>query len=293
MQEQESDVSYINPRQARMRRRLGVMLRPVLRQEIIHTEENGLQRAMEAAREGVGTLILWNHFSERDGFDVAKRIVVQTPELVTRLNVFPVAQHQDRWPLPWLEAHGAFQYPFIVTSDTYKKVHEMLNDGREFIVLNEKGELEKIKDDGTQYLDLSDGKGKFLDLSSEAFSRGGSVSVSFQGGRASNLYLGEQDTVGFFLASMKRSKVANFGVLLVGVGDEKIKDYSKKSSKGPRPFKKTTVKIGPYFTLDELMSNPDVNGNRRNVDVFIRRQFVPLVPDAYLHPPTVEARVGK
>jgi hypothetical protein len=278
--------------QIKMRKKLGSWLRPVLRQETIFNKESGLERAREAARNGSGLVILWNHSAERDGFDAAKRMVVETPEFVEKPSVFPVAQHQEKWPLNWLEEKAAFIYPFITTSHTIERMREKMKKNQtEYYVLNKKGEMEKVIDDGLQYLHAGDDKEKYIELSREALLNGGSVSISFQGGRKSNLDVEKgPPTIAMFLDELnkdQKTRVDNFGFLLVGISGRGIKDFSKKSSQGLRPFRKTEIKIGPYYTLDELLNHPEViNDNprvlRRNIDKFIRKQFMPLVPKAYL-----------
>lgn len=288
-------IEYVkNPTESQIRTRkvLSRILAPVLRREMIHTEDNGLERAREAARNGAGTIIVWNHPTERDGFQIAKSIVLDTPELASRISVFPVSQHQDRFPLGWLQENAGFLYPFITTDRTFNKVRHDNDNGQVHLLRDIDGNLQIFRDDGTQYLRATDGLREYINMSQDALSKGGSVSISFQGGRADHLDLNvDEARIGIFLQAMKSRGVKNIGLLLVGIGERGRVDYDL-DDPALRPFKKFTVTVGPYFTLGELSNQAEIavgDDNRlthaRKIDKFIRQKFVELVPTEYLSPP--------
>jgi hypothetical protein len=279
--------------QVQMRKRLGRWLRPVLRQEVSSTDENGLQRAREAAKQGIGLVILYTHSAKRDGFDAAKSIAVDTPEFVDKPSVFVVAQHQEKWPLNWLQEKAAFMYPFLTTPHTidYMKEKMKKTEIKEHLIRKENGEIETVVDDGLQYLKVGDGSEEYIELSREALLRGGTVAISFQGGRSPHLDVDKgPPTVALFLKELTKDPqkpVPNFGFLFVGVSGKGIKNFSTKRSQGLRLFRTAQLRFGPYLTLDELLMHEEVHDEnpriaRRNVDKFVRRTAAALVPENYI-----------
>lgn len=299
----ESRVKAEKPtwRQVGMRGFLDVVARPIFRQKtefVLDGEgRNGLERAIEEARENNrGTLIIWNHAAERDGFDIAKRFVVEALEFIRRISVFPVAQHQEKPPLGWLQKHAAFLYPFITTEDTFAKVRNMVSKS-EYIKLNKDNTMEKVVDDGTQYLSLKDGLTDYIRVARDAISQGGTVSVAFQGGRRDHLDMKDKsNSIGTILSALKRKGTTNVGILLVGLSEDGREDYDLADG-GIRPGKKAKITVGPYYTFEELLAHPQIKTSendsanlRESVDRLVREIFhEKLIVPEYSLPPRPEA----
>ncbi len=221
-------------------------------------ETHALQKAIEAAKEGRGLVIIFTHFSLRDAMEVNRSIIFKNPVLKNREAINPLAFHQYN---KFLEHIGKFYqatfFPIVNNSTIAKKGYEHLPRGK--------------------------GLSEFISASCDTLRHGGVVTLALNATRKDKLDLDDpQKPIGYFIASLQAKGMRDLGLLIVGFGVEKAKSYSKKQVGGMNFGKTYVINIGKYLTLEKLLAKPDINGKVSNIDKFLRKEMTKIVPKEYL-----------
>jgi hypothetical protein len=218
----------------------------------------GLKKAVKAAKEGKGLLLVFTHFSLRDAMEVNRCITYRNPLLRNRDSINPLAYYQHK---PFLIAvgrffHGKF-YPIVNTSTLEKKGYEHLPRGK--------------------------GLPEFAAAAADMLSRGGVVTLAVNASRKEKLELEDpQKPIGYFVAALLAKGVKNYGLLPVGFEIKNAKSYAKKEAGGMNIFKTYVMNIGSYYPIKELLKSHKIQNKPANLDPFIRQQMTKLVAKEYL-----------
>lgn len=236
---------------------LEFLLRPLLPRVIIDKNQ-ALAKVHSAGKRGDGLVIVFTHFSLRDAMEVNRTLVYNDLVLRDREVINPLAYHQYKKPLGWIGKffHGTF-VPIVNNSTLRKKGYEHLPKG--------KGLLE------------------FITLCSNVLTKGGVVSLAVNATRSEKLDIEDpQKPIGYLIASLQTKGVKNYGFLLVGFEIQNAKSYKKKDVGGFNFGKTYKMNIANYYSLEELLGQPEVKGKVGNVDTFVRKELAKVSPKEYL-----------
>lgn len=214
---------------------------------------DGLTRAKELLRLGVGVNILFNHFSARDPLEVI-RLTLDDSIMRKRPVLVPIAFHAYRKWFKLLENALNVELCPIVTQDTI-----------------DAGENNDYP--------LGYGRTEYFEKAIKTLQKGGIVVLAPQTGRREYLGEPERRTVGAFIAQANRRHFDKYAFLFVGLGMKNAEDYKRERVGGLNPFKKYQVKIGPTFTKEEVLE--EVKGDLRAVDNWVFQQLGIIVPENY------------
>ena len=225
---------------------------------IVSFDNKILAKVNQAAEEGVGTFIVFTHFSYRDPVELNRVLIFKNPVLKHREIVNPIAFHQHKFlSALLLNAMHARGIP-IVNQDT----------------LNRKG-YEHLKKGG--------GLTNFIEESVKVLSRGGIVTCAANAGRREKLDLEDkQRPVGYFVLAAQAKGLTDFGILLVSFALKDAHSYAKKDSGGMNFGRRYILTVAGYYDSQELLLQPEVNGKAGNIDLFIRKKLARVAPKEYL-----------
>ncbi len=233
-----------------------------------HIESSpGLQRAEELAKENYSIQVIYNHFSERDPFEIYKNLYNEIPLLEMMPTYAPLAWHvYNRNLVQKLLEVFEIQVRPLVTDDTVvrgKDVYQGTNDkvSREDRVLS----LTKYREEATERLKAG----------------GWLYPLAPQEGRREKLEYANKKPIDRVLRGTDpESKVA---LMFVGMGFENDGwDYNTKLTKGFNPFKRFRFTVGPTLTKEELKYLADQA--KQSVDEYAFTLLSQLVPEKYNHP---------
>lgn len=236
---------------------LDVFLRPIL-PRIILDKNQTLPKVHQAGIRGDGLVIVFTHFSLRDALEVNRTIIFTDPVLKNREVINPLAYHQYN---NFMEFVGKFYHgtlaPIVNNSTLRKKGYEHLPKGK--------------------------GLKEFIVLSSNTLTKGGVVSLAVNATRSEKLDLEDpQKPVGYLIASLQAKGVKNYGFLLVSFAVKNARSYKKKDVGGFNIGQTYIMNLVNYYSVDELLSQPEVSGRVANVDKFIRNELAKVSPKEYL-----------
>lgn len=229
----------------------------LLRQEINPGVHGGLEKARALVKQGYGLIIVYNHFSMREGAD-AVEFAIQQPILGDRPISVPIAWHQYYSPfrpiLDYLQKKATINFHPIVNEDTKDK---------------------------KKFKDLTEGLGivAYTRASLRTLKKGGVVTVAIQTGRRSHLYeKGIKKSLSTLMKLARRGDFNKYAVLFVGIEKPGVKDYSTQKRKF-NLFRKYRFNVGDTFTAEELLA---LAGDIDHVDEAAYKQLEPLVAKSYL-----------
>lgn len=231
------------------------LVRAVLSTLLWHHIEtsHGLERAEELLDQGMGLLILINHFGKTDPAQVINNVVFAREKMRRKPITTPIAYHQQKPYIKMLAGLTSINMKPIVTPDTIRLNQ---NDG----------------------LDQGTGLPDYINSSLQTLKQGGIVLLAPQAGRRERL--GKPDkTMRLFMLLANRHKVNKFGILFIGLGIEGITDYSEISAGGLNIGKTYEINIGPTFTQEEAIL--DAGRQNLDLDTWVFSQLAPLVPESY------------
>lgn len=232
------------------------LLRPLM-PRVIFDKNQSLVKVHEAGRKGMGLVIVYTHFSLRDAME-ANRIIITQPVIKNREIVNPLAFHQSNKALELIGKilHGTL-IPIVNKSTLAKKGFEHLPKGK--------------------------GLQEFINVAGNILKKGGVLPLAVNATRSEILDLKDpQKPVGYLVASLQSKGVKNYGLLLVSFSIKNAKNY-KNAEVGGFNFGKTYImNVANYYSLEELLNQPEVNAKVALVDSFVRKQLAKVSPREYL-----------
>ncbi len=246
------------PRRVRYIRTISEFILRPLFPRILIDESKALNNVRYAALDGKGLVIIFTHFSLRDAMEVNRSIIFNDPILKSREVINPLAFHQYNLPMRLMGKiyHGTF-FPIVNNSTLMKKKYKHLQKGK--------------------------GLREFIAASSETLNQGGIVTLAVNAMRSERLDIEDkQKPIGYFIASLQAMKVKEYGFLLVSFAIKNAKSYAKKEAGGMNFGKTYVINIVKYFTLRDLLNQPEVDSRLSSVDAFVRSRFAKVVPKEYL-----------
>lgn len=217
-----------------------------------------LKKANLAAESGKGLIIIFTHFSLRDAMEISRSIIFRDPVLKYRDFLNPLSYHQYNTPIKILSKIYRFKFAPVVNNSTLAK--------------------ERYK-----HLPKGLGLNNFVEKGKEMLNNGGTVILAVNATRKEKLDIEDkQRPIGYFVASMQALNVKNYGFLLTAPSIKNAKNYSKQEVGGMNFWKTCVINIADYYTLEELLNHPEVNGKMSNIDSFIRARLAKVVPKSYL-----------
>jgi hypothetical protein len=225
---------------------------------VIIDKKKILPKIDREAKEGRGFVLVYTHFSYRDGIELTTSLVINNPVLRTREVISPLSFHQNNVIVR------------LLTDMYHEKLYPIVNN-------------DTLIRKGFEHLQKGQGMDKFINASAEAMKRGGIVMIATNAGRRERLDINDaQKPLGYFMLGMQKKNLKNYGILIVSMSIEGAKSYNKKETGGLNIGKKYITKIVDFYHPDELLANPEVAGKISNVDTFIRRQIAKVSPKEYL-----------
>lgn len=233
------------------------LLRPLL-PRIILDKNQALQKVHEASGRGEGLVIVFTHFSLRDAMEVNRSIIFADPVLKNLKIINPLAYHQANKLMDFIgKIFDGTPAPIVNTSTLAKKGYEHLPKGK--------------------------GLKEFITLSSNVLKKGGIVSLAVNATRSEKLDIEDpQKPVGYLIASLQARGFKNYGFLLVSFAVKNAVSYKKKDVGGFNIGQTYIMKLANYYSLKDLLNQPEVKGKVTNVDAFVRKELAKVSPKEYL-----------
>ncbi len=227
----------------------------------VEDPRHSLDLAAECINEGKGVVIIFTHFSFRDGPQIIKDLISQHDGFSQKRYLNPVSAHQYNTHLGAAsELFGGTLQPIINDSSMQKKKFEKTTDE------------ERRK----SYEAL-------MRKSKEALQNGETVAIAINASRQPFLVMDDlQRPLGAFIASMKREGVTDFGILEVAMSLEKTKRYNKRTAGTFNLGKKSKLQVGNFYNASELLSQTSF----KTIDKKIREDMVDIIPEEYKQPDT-------
>lgn len=251
------NIATIPPWTLCLRTTLELLLRPLF-PRVILDKNHALHKVHEEGRAGKGLVIIFTHFSLRDAMEVNRSIVYADPVLKNREVINPLAFHQYNKIMKLIGRvfHGTL-VPIVNNSTLSKKGFEHLPKGK--------------------------GLSEFITAGSNVLKKGGIISLAVNATRSEKLDIQDpQKPVGFLIASLQAKGATDYGLLLVSFAVKNAGNYMKKEVGGFNIGKTYIMNLANYYTLKELLNQPEVNGKVANVDIFVRKELAKVSPKEYL-----------
>ena len=253
----DADIAKVPAWVLGVRATLDLFLRPILPRVIIDKNQS-YSKVHEAGKRGNGLVIVFTHFSLRDALEVSRTIIFTDPVLRDREVVNPLAYHQYN---KFMEFVGKFYHatlaPIVNNSTLAKKGYGHLPKGK--------------------------GLKEFVTLSNNVLAKGGVVSLAVNATRSEKLNIEDpQKPVGYLIASLQARGFKNYGFLLVSFAVKNARSYKKKDVGGFNIGQTYIMKLANYYSLNELLNQPEVKGKVANVDTFVRKELAKVSPKEYL-----------
>jgi len=236
-----------------LRKIVGALAVVVLPCRRVEQAEHILQ-AEQMLNEGNGLVVLLNHFSLRDSFQVVCWLFRN--KVAGRLPIVaPVAFHQHGPTVQFIADLLAVRLCPIVTSKTMQLGYSGQERGT--------------------------GIRSYLNSAVDNLSEKGIVLLAPQGGRKSRLGRPAGRPIGSILAQARKRRVQNFGILIFALSIPGVSSYDRESTGGVNLFRRYGLRIGKPFRAGEVV---DLAGGIAFVDSWIFQKFSKLIPVSYRNP---------
>lgn len=260
----------IEPKPVRIVRRLSLAVNTLVPIEVLRQPNDGLSRLEELAKNGYGSLIIFNHLSKGD---VPRSIATAFKNTVLGKREILLSQaiHQHRrWHGPIGRAIGVTFCP-IVTGDTKQLVEERPSAAKKF--------KEDITREGTAHH-----LREYVDKGLDVLGSGGVVIMFPQAGRRSSLTT-ISDSVEALLNRSKRphTYIEKIAIIFLGLDIKGEQDYEKCVDR-VNLFKTYQVIVGEAMTREELFEA--ATKNNQGINDVVLEKMRKVVPPTYL-PQTV------
>ncbi len=252
--------------------------------------ENGFQEAKRHVENGGGLILYAPHLDQVDPLAAYLPLYDMAQVFRDAPLVYPLAQHQGKLfgiSVPKFTHTGGVETKLIVTESTIRKRRAKLEkkvksaQRSPFYTSEESRDkaIEQIKEK-FKIPEKNEGFEEFAVSAEEALRNGGVVYAPVQPERAARLEIPEEKPLGRLALLIKRKKIPNIGILVVGMDVNHSNGYEK--SRGLNLGKTHTVTIGPFFTLEDATKQA---GKETNLDSFMVENVVSrLVNFSYLNP---------
>lgn len=244
------------------RLRTAGVLSSVLHHEFRETQEGQLAKVEILLSEGYGVVGLVPHFSYGDFMRVISSLLQNSPVIQNREMLIPLAVHQDRPLMRWMEAYTQIQLANLITLDTRKK---------------EKVYVDKGQRVPWQSKVAGSGDHVYMGRAAEVLKRAGVIMVAPQGGRRPILEHFEKEAVRFIDSGARRLGVKKLAYMFFGIDAPHLKNYRKKGLSGMHPFRPYVVTLGPVMTSAGLRERAETNGRTIDQEAYaIMLELAPL-----------------
>lgn len=266
------------------------VLAPFVRTDINLPTENGFQEARKHVENGGGLILYAPHLDQVDPLAAYLPLYDMAQIFKNAPLVYPLALHQGKLfgiSVPKFTHSGGVETKLIATESTIRKRKAKLEkrvkreESSPFYTSKDSKAkaIEQVKD-RIKVPEKNEGFEEFAAAAEEALRNGGVVYAPVQPERASKLEAPEEKPLGRLALLIKRKKIPNVGILIVGMDVDHSKGYEK--ARGLNLGKTHTVTIGPFFTLEQTVQ---LAGKETNLDAFKVENIVArLVNSSYLNP---------
>ncbi len=212
----------------------------------------------EVGKSGRGLIVVYTHFSYRDGIDLTRHLVIKNPILNRREVISPLSFHQMNKVVKFLtDLYHEKLYP-IVNNDTLARR-------------------------GFEHMRKGEGMDKFISASTQELGRGGIVMIATNAGRKEKLDIDDpQKPLGYLMLALQQKKIDNYAILVVCLTVKGAKSYKKKDIGGVNIGKMYILTPASYYHPDELLERQEVGGKISNVDSFVRGDIAKVAAKGYL-----------
>ena len=212
----------------------------------------------EVGKEGKGLIVVYTHFSYRDGIDITRHLVVKNPILQRREVISPLSFHQYNMPVR------------LLTDLYHEKLYPIVNN-------------DTLSHKGFEAMTKGEGMDKFINASTQEIGRGGIVMIATNAGRREKLDIDDpQKPLGYLMLGLQQKKIDNYSILNVCLTIKGAKSYKKKDVGGVNIGKTYILTPASYYHPEELLGRREVGGKISNVDSFVRRDIAKVAAKGYL-----------
>lgn len=212
----------------------------------------------EVGEDGRGLIVVYTHFSYRDGVDLTRHLVIKNPILSRREVVSPLSFHQMN------------KFVRFMTDLYHEKLYPIVNN-------------DTLSRPGFEHLRKGEGMDKFIKASVAELKRGGIVMIATNAGRRDKLDINDpQKPLGYMMLALQQEKFDNYAIVNVCLGIKGANSYKKKDVGGMNVGKTYILTPASYYHPDELLGKKEVGGKISNVDVFVRGDIAKVAEKAYL-----------
>jgi hypothetical protein len=261
----DSDIHFVSEKEVTWRRCFAHAFEKPLYYRIDTTKFEGYSRAKELMADGYGLIIVFNHFSWRDGLVIVDWMM-SDEDIRQREVVMPMAYHQyDMFKLiinPLSKLSNLHIMPIVISDTLQKKRY--------------------------RHLPLGYGMLAYMQEAKEVMESHGVIGVNPQQGRRASL--GEPTVaLSLLMYNALQENIGNrYALLFTGLDIEGASDYEK--LRGLNLGQEYVLTTGNCFTRDEIFDATGVNLLKdkktiketiRNVDPWALRQFSGVVSPVY------------
>jgi len=227
--------------------------------------KNELEKVKEGLRNNKGVLLLTNHSSKRDGILGIQALLEHLWPLHPTI-VMPIAQHQHKeWMGSLVANWGIEMHP--IANLSWDKIKEKLQG-------LPKDEIRKGINERKESINA------YLTKARATLNSGGVVALATQATRNPRL---KKPTI-FPIETILKKEINSSDDILIacmGIGFAEKTDYLNPAAPGYNPGIPFNAKLGKVHSLTEAMDEMGSLGIE-NIDLWIYRQLVDLVPTEYL-----------
>lgn len=225
-------------------------LGPLLPAHLVGGEEQ-LAQTEALVEEGYGLLVLMNHFSKRDGFQVL-RLLYSRPSLRRRPTLVPVASHLAGPAVQTLARLNDVDLALMTTPEAVAKLGLDPASGEDALA--------------------------YARRAVATLAGGGIVLLAPQAGRQPALGAPQMRVTSLLLAQARRKRVTNVALLFFGLGLLDADAYPLAEVGGLNLGRPYLIRVSSPITFESALADA---GGLRQLDRWVFAQLHPLVPPAY------------
>lgn len=227
-------------------------------------EHDTRTRMSEAAADGRGHLVIFDHFGKDDGLRVDKALF-KIPVVGERVVNNPISDHQHNEILAKI-ANDILGGPIVpvINNDSMERPEYQF--------------IDPVK--------RAEALAHFIQVSADALKHGEAVTLAVNAGRRPFLDMDDdQNAVANFMAAMKRSGVEDYGVVNIALSIPGARNYEKRNYGGWNLGKRYVATLGEYHTASEILAANSL----KTIDSSVRQEFLGMIPEEYKQPETFDS----
>lgn len=268
-------------------------LAPFVRTDINLPSNSGFQEAKRHVENGGGLILYAPHMDQVDPLVAYLPLYDLDQVFRDAPLVYPLAQHQGKLfgvNVPNFTEPKGVETKLIVTESTIKKRTKKLErkikavENSPFYSSPKAKQLalEKVKTSIT-IPEKNEGFEEFAKSAENALRNGGVVYAPVQPERSPKLEAPEEKPLGRLALLIKRKRIPNVAILVVGVTVDHPSRGGYNKARGLNIGKRHEVTIGPFLTIEDAVAQ--AGGDSRNLDQYmVEHVMAKLVPSDYLNP---------